>query len=85
MRKARSESDQKLREMEGSSLAEKMSSAGRKSVTRNVAILSGDRVVTAYCNTAEDLQLEQVLNKQTIALLDFLKSESHQIGFWIYF
>jgi len=34
---------------------------GRKSVTRNVAILSGDRVVTAYCNTAEDLELEQII------------------------
>ena len=35
---------------------------GGKSAARNVAILSGDRVVTAYCKTAEDLELEQVKN-----------------------
>ena len=35
-----------------------------KAVARNVAILSGDRVVTAYCKAAEDLELEQVLSSE---------------------
>ena len=32
----------------------------KKQGLKNVAILSGDRVVTAFCKTAEDLGLEQV-------------------------
>ena len=56
-----SDSEKKVRsEREANLLAKKK--VGGKSVTRNVAILSGDRVVTAYCKTAEDLQLEQVEN-----------------------
>ena len=32
----------------------------KKDGLKNIAILSGDRVVTAFCKTAEDLGLEQV-------------------------
>ena len=32
----------------------------KKGGLKNIAILSGDRVVTAFCKTAEDLGLEQV-------------------------
>ena len=32
----------------------------KKDGLKNVAILSGDRVVTAFCKTAEDIGLEQV-------------------------
>ena len=39
---------------------------------KNVAILSGDRVVTAFCKTAEDLGLEQV---------DGIKSELFTLSF----
>ena len=60
-----SDSEKKLRNEGEASLLEKKKKEEKevsKSVTRNVAILSGDRVVTAYCKTAEDLQLEQVKN-----------------------
>ena len=45
-----------LGEMETSSQLSREKKQGLK----NVAILSGDRVVTAFCKTAEELGLEQV-------------------------
>ena len=44
----------------------------KKQGLKNVAILSGDRVVTAFCKTAEDLGLEQV---------DGIKSEPFTLSF----
>ena len=37
-----------------------LQSREKKHGLKNVAILSGDRVVTAFCKTAEELGLEQV-------------------------
>ena len=47
-------------------------SGEKKQGLKNIAILSGDRVVTAFCKTAEDLGLEQV---------DGIKSEPITLSF----
>ena len=60
-----------LAEMGTSSLQSREKKQGLK----NVAILSGDRVVTAFCKTAEDLGLEQV---------DDIKSELFTLSFTLF-